>query len=554
MFHFVYPVYLWLFVVFPIVYLVQHFWHSSKAHIVVPYLSLWTGTEASASARVDRLEMLRKAAVAALFFCTVLALANPYTGDVMDSQGRPMGQPLTFVIVLDNSLRMQVQEKRETRWQSACKLVADYAKIAPVTLVCTAPTARIVLEENLASLSPARQLTTSASTISLASQLLGSLQERLVIVTDGAGADWQKILSSKAFPDSTVVHIIGETSENIGLCLHEAYRTATGELTVGVEVTNYGNLPQQNELRWEGESHGGDREQQSEKRCLPLFVKASEKVYHRITLAGGREGKWRFFLSHPDALVLDDEATYRIHQAPKAKVLVITDRPQPYVVAALASYPELVDIMNSAVCDAASVPALANFDLVVVCSSFWPPATATNKFLFFGTEIPSLPAAEIAHADRHIFWRTNPSHPVMKNITFYDLQIDRFLKYNLTSRDTILVSGKSAGVIWESNYGDMKYIYVAFTLENSQFFLLPSFPIFMHNVMLWALGRMDNFSSEIITQNDAELSRIAPFASREQIVPGSFRKNRQSWRVTLVWFALILCVLIASLRFLSRVK
>lgn len=515
------PILLWLLAVLPLVALYRLLFQKLPVQ-VVPCLALWTGGK---SFKVRR-RILPALPGLLLLASIILALANP----VIDVEG---GRP---VIVLDNSASMLTEEAGGTRFAIALDTVYRYSSRGDVAIVLSSPRPS-VLSLHSGPRTPAGEqelsgiLCAGAAKPQQALDVAHNLLDPgapLVVITDGAGPAWREALGKVRGREDVKIHIVGEAVENVGLCLKEVYRGEDG-INTGIEVTNYGPSARDVRLLWQGVSLPDTT------LSLPPF----ETVYRRFPLPANARGECVCRLQGKEPYATDDGVRFGIPALKKARVLLVTDRPRPYLLSALAAYPELVDKQASAV--AASSPAQGEYDLAVVCknSEDLPPA---KNLLLWGVD-PPVPAQEIRPST--CFWGTG-DHPLARHLRLSGLRFRDARGYGARETDRIIAHGNEGPIMWEGRQGDLRYIYVTFALENSQFPLMPSFPVFIHNAILWSVGDGSAEKTDF-SETDGE-SDIAPAPLfHERFVP--LRQGKQYVRAALLIAALACCAAWGLFRF-----
>lgn len=521
--------YLWLLTILPIVLLLRIFWHRYREKIVVPHLSLWL-VKPKFRLRTFFDNWLRYICAVLLaiilFFSIVLALAAPSTGN----------SPQQLVIVADNSASMRTQEKQGSRWQLGKRLLNKYlAGGHRTTILLTAPKPHIVSRNQLAAIEPANSGNPQQA-ISLAVTL--AKQGKTIIVTDGAGTLWKRTLDRlQKQAQRPILHIIGQASENVGVRLCEAYQDLHKQVNIGLEITNYGKQEQNRTLSWQFKD---SKSQVGDKNAISMVLEPGKTAMQRIDFVAPQGGVFVCRLLGKDAFAQDDKVVCTIPKWKKAKILLVTDKPQPYLLSALATYPWLVDKRHSAITQSTNVP--SGYDLVIIHKLSWSAPLPEAHLLIWGTQIPQLSFTQRGTAKKNVCWGTY-DHIVTRNLNLINLQVTT-VEYRLPQANTVLAYSNHGPLIWKGKYRNSPYIYSCFPLEASQFPLLPAFPVFIHNVILWAL-RSDVPPKLRHSQIATVESNIAPF-SYPKIPVTIGNAAEKHWRYQLIWLAL-LCSLIWGL-------
>ena len=452
---------------------------SKRRRIVVPYLAMWLSGKhdpASISSLIRYIFRLLSFLSIALI---ILALALPFNWE----------RHYHSLIVLDNSATMTTCEKGGNRWQQACALATGYAEPGDTILVTTPRPTQTTLAQ-LANMAPHIGEGEPEKTIRLALNLLTASQQ-LVVITDAAGPRWPGIIAAvqRECPEA-VVHIVGKHQENLAVRLHVVSDFAPEKIGIIALVGNHGHKRQSNRLCWQWHHQDGssDKVQRSDCELLPGKI-----FYHHFPIStAGDSGRLHCWLERPDAFSADDSAACRIEALKKARILLIGSKPRPYLFAALASFPNLVDLHNSGVANGKRLPPLHDYDLVIVDRSRWPAKLTAGNYLFWGTQL-SISEASGRQIGPLSCWGTNSRHPVARHL---DLALLKVIKAwppppGLPQENTIAYSANGP-LIWEGHQQNSRYIYVAFGLEDSQLRWLPALPIFIRNVISWTLASKQN--------------------------------------------------------------
>ena len=118
-------------------------------------------------------------------------------------------------------------------------------------------------------------------------------------------------------------------------------------------------------------------------------------------------------------------------------------------------------------------------------------APARGALLFRPTPVPWLP--EIQHAATNpTITRWDDSHPLAINVSWRDLQVRRamFTKISASDRqrDVVLAQGSDESVLVAAGDQAPRWITVGFALEDSNFAMQSSFPIFLGSALEWLSG------------------------------------------------------------------
>ena len=516
-----------------------------QQRIIVPYLALWLTNKPDTAQINSILKYIFRLLCFLLIASIILALAMPFTWD----------RHYRSIIVIDNSATMAVREKDTDRWQQACAIAASYAGKEDLLLVTTPWPDKITLAE-LANHSPQIGAGNPEKTVRLALNLLRATEE-LVVITDGAGPRWPKILAEVhcKYPDA-VVHIVGSHRENVAVQLRVVSRFVPGKAEIVAMIGNHGQSRQTNRLCWQWRDNGGKatKPQQIYWEALPGKI-----FQQRIPVtAGTTGGRLHCWLERPDAFRADDSAYCVVPPLKKARILLISKKPRPYLLAALASFPELVDLENSGVVsnDSLSVlsgdhlPLLTGYDLVIVCEARLRNQLPPGNYLFWGTRLTTTSKNPGEQIGPLTCWGTNIRHPVAQHLDLTSLKVYKAWKCSPTvAQENTIAYTKSGPLIWEGCQQNNRYIYVAFALEDSQLRWLSALPIFSHNVVCWALTTSQNRWK---IQQFKGNSDIRPAPRNRPVARRSFPDKRFWHYQTMLGILLGLSLLVLPVMWLAR--
>lgn len=129
--------------------------------------------------------------------------------------------------------------------------------------------------------------------------------------------------------------------------------------------------------------------------------------------------------------------------------------------------------------------ARGGFDAFVFDRFAPPVAPAAPALLFQPARVSWLPAAETTLSQPPIeAWLSE--HPVLENISFRDVQIQRSAAFGGSSEGiSALVRSKGARALVVASDVNPRWVSVGFSVTESNFAEQPSFPMFLSNVLAW---------------------------------------------------------------------
>ncbi len=464
-----------------------------------------------------------------LFLFLVGALSKPYLGVILT-------HPLE-IIILDNSASMETRENGKTRFEKALGLLKENeANLLMTTDGRMYSKLSSLLQVNWEQKDP-------IDTLEKALQI-GS--DKITILTDGAGEGWsrfaQRVSSLKEEKTAQKIHfqIIGTNQDNLGLQLTQIESKGHLFLVKGIiqGESSLNNLL----LKYrQGPTRSFLETTREEGVALDLEGKKTWEIY-----LDPDEGSWFFVeLEKKDACLSDNKVLGRLPDVPKVSVLILSEKPQPYLTAALGAYQNLLDIQTSGFSPNPALIKNKKFDLAIVFQKNWDwqYQSLAEKFCFWGTE-RVFSQRSLGEAQKNIAWKTYP-HNLTEGIDFSLLRVDKAQIYSPTTKT--LVQGNYCPLLWLDQREEKNYLYLNFFLEESNFFGLPAFPLFIKNLLQWAQAKDKIKSSEIIQfplseMNNRPLLTSTEKAKKKEKEPLFFRPG------LVIGVLLGLCVLLGRLK------
>ena len=407
---------------------------------------------------------------------------------------------------------MLVKENQETRWNQALKIAKGYiSDKKKACIVLAAPEPYLTTLERAENTIPEKQKGKLRESIAFAENLAWE-KEQLILITDGAGENFSDLIKEiEEKKKDYILHIIGEETENISLKAQAIIPDTQGHPVLSVEIQNHGKEIQENRIVCECQEQ--DSASSKVLHSIPFSLQKQSRRIEKIVLDNGKENqKIRVFLARQDAFPSDSEITIQIPEKKKAKILLIADTPQPYLMAALLGYAEFIDQKESiSVSDILKDTSV--YDLVII-SKKECPALSEGNFLLWATRSPSIPGLS-GEKVSSIAWYSNPLHPLSLHLDFFSLEVQKAWKSFSIEPANILLYGQSIPLIWEGKTLSANYLYVSFGLEDSNFASLASFPIFIHNCIQWALSKKQTQKTSIQVPLSFQ-SDITPYPSNYQ--------------------------------------
>jgi hypothetical protein len=519
---------------------------------MVPCLALWLNQKKPVSVWQSWREVLWLLLLFIAFYASVvLSLAG------LEWQPRQH----RYIIVLDNSASMGVMEKKGTRWQQACRVVEEYRTRGEVLLFVTSPSphrpdptslyahaslwhdegdilSRIAVDAG--SGAPERTVTLALN--------MAAPEEAVVIISDGAGAVWQELLGKLAGMDVPPrLHVIGEARNNVSLTVTEAYRTPDGQVELGIAICNHGKDTRHDSLVWQYRPLSGETQEQ---HAIPYDIPAGATFYQRLSLPA-QGGNWQASLAS-DVLLSDNRAVCVIPAFRQARVLVMSEQSLPHLIAALSAYPYLIDRNRSSFSDSDELPANSgDYDLIIVCRPTLATLGSSGNFLLWGTSLGDLLLHPGVRTRAGAIWGVAARHPLSPDLELSGLKVKESWQSPILSPEQTVVYGEEGAIVWTCESGEFRYIYVAFAWDDSNWYWLPSFPVFIHNSILWATRQELSLTLPVVQAEVGE-SDIAPFVGPYPSTPDRFARGIPI--ALRPWLLALACLLWAVLLWMHKSK
>ena len=423
--------------------------------------------------RLRRLISLLLALTIALLIA--LAIARPEAGALT-------GEPREVVIVVDTSITMAARtDDGRSRWVHAREAVArliddaggaDRFRLADTSgRIATAMTAdRTQLEAALEAMSP------SAERPVFPTLEVGGRD--VVVVSDG--------IAALDLPPAARMLSVFEPADNVAIADFElvARAGAPGAFDVRLVVANHSRASKDIELTI---AVGGDAGTEATLRET-LRVEGRDVAARTIPLNGTPSGLIRARVtSDGDALAVDDEAVDYLPPPRGVEVTLVTTGNE-FLETVLALDPRVdLDVVHPDLYRGDEAADLYVFD------EFAPVAPPAQPVLLFrppgrawlaGTDAsPPLRASETGVT------RRDETHPILQFVSMVDLQIvgARHLEFR-TDATTRVVAAADQTPLIVAHAGVPKWVMVTFALDDADFAMRPSFPMFMQNVLTWFSG------------------------------------------------------------------
>jgi hypothetical protein len=443
----------------------------------VPSLLLW-GRVLSDSRELTLWERIRRAVslviTTAIAIALALALLRPALSKIegpLRAAG-PVGSSARTVIVVDSSWSMLARTSGgETRWSRAIAEARRLSAAASgeVALATTAdglvegPTAdRALIESAFDRIAPAG--TGAAAWPAVAGA------DSVYFITDGA-------MPRPRDPGSSVRSVF-ESASNVGITAFDV-RPALGGPDAGeayFEVANFGPAQQVHVTLLRGTARVMDRR---------VDMAAGEILRQVVRLDRGGDPAIRARIdASANALAIDDEAVGWFERARPLSVTVVGEQPQ-WLARLFAGNP---DVTATYVSPGAYLPGPRQDD-VIIFDRWAPPSPPERPALYFA---PPARGGWLAGGDRveeKPRWLTAGSHPVVRGVDPFTLEIERARPYTSTALAPVVTSARGTPLVSINSSADgPRFVVVAFGPHDSNLSSAPAFPVLTGNALAWLAG------------------------------------------------------------------
>ena len=441
--------------------------------VVVASSLVWDRVLRESHPSPDRLRWWLSLLLAALIAVIIVSAVVPPGAAMPGATGS------TLIIVLDNSPTMATRTTDgATRWDHAvARAQALMESRAVGTQVWLADSMRRVAtpafrnrDEALAQLSSLQVSYGFAPALPLPEQFAAI---EAIVITDG--------VSLGPVPAHVTLESVFESVENAGITAFEvrALPADPRRYLAYVELFNASGVEKRIELTVVG--IGGKRIS----RVVPIAPDSSRNEMVDISDFDG--GPVRASIAMPGDGFATDDVAYSILPAHRVmRVALVTDG-NAFLEKSLQVQPRV----NMTVIAPARYADDRNYDAIVF-DRFAPKVRPhVPALLFRPSRTDWLPPQhkEIANVSATAW---NAAHPLLENISLLDLSVDRAVVADLRGRtkdtEAVLASGPGGAPLIVVHEGGARWVSFAFALDDSNFALHASFPIFLNNALNWMWG------------------------------------------------------------------
>ncbi|MEO8156564.1 MAG: BatA domain-containing protein [Betaproteobacteria bacterium] len=441
--------------------------------VVVASSLVWDRVLRESHPSPDRLRWWLSLLLAALIAVLVV-------GSVMPLRSATNGVAISrLIVVLDNSPTMATRTTDgTTRWDHALTRARAliHSRAADSEIWLTDTMRRIAIpgfrtrDDALAQLQALRVSHGSAPLVSLPNQ---AADIETVVITDG--------VSLGPVTPRARLESVFEAVENAGITAFEVRTLPVDPRRefAYVELFNASGVEKRIELAIAGVGN----------KRVSRLVSVAARAAHRemIDISDFGSGPVRASITMPgDGLAIDDVA-YAILPLRRVMRVALVTSGNAFLENSLQAQPR---VSLTVVAPARNFDE-RNFDLLVFDRIAPKNRSRVPALLFRPTRADWLPPLRRTIADVPVTtW--DAAHPLLDNISLFDLSVDRAAVVDLKDRtkemESVLASGSEGVPLIVVHEAGVRWISFAFALDESNFALHSGFPIFLNNVLNWVAG------------------------------------------------------------------
>jgi hypothetical protein len=404
----------------------------------------------------------------------VLAVVRPGTGANAAGKGK-------VVLVVDNAPTMATRtssgkERFEIAKNRAVKLIGD---LSPATQVMVVDTQRRLTTPDFDSRKQAietvQALQLGQTFRPIVPSAIASIPaERRYVVTDGV------LLGAP--PSDFVTISVFEAAENLGITAFDFDNVPgnAAQREAFVEVFNAGSQPVSAQVVISGLG--------KERISRTVSVPAHSYTGQTFNISAFPGGPIRAALTATGDAYPDDDVAYGyLSSRRRVHVVLVTDFGGNYLVKSLSSQPRVRLKVESPRLYMDQVAAGSSQADIFVFDRFVPKQPPPGPALLIGSRPASWLPARAGVASYPEIETANLRHPVLRDISLRDLYIERgnYLKAPQDDVTSVLLRASDDRVLALAHDGLPRWVLVGFDVANSNFGLLPAFPVFLGNTINW---------------------------------------------------------------------
>lgn len=421
------------------------------------------------------------------FIAAVIALTRPR----IDS-----GETPDLLIIIDRSASMQSIENGTSRFDSAKKTAASWVRALSGSqrAAIASISDQIIYHSNLSN--RARRLNDALDSISVSDLPLSShALNELSILAPASSSSKTRILfltdlqsQEMKLPEGIEVVPVGSNSQNIGITAADLRWKAPGEASLFATLTS--TFPEEREVEMELTS-ANDRANLV--RLFTVKLPANGQVSESIEIDSIQPGAWLLRANIRDSLAIDNSAPLGLNS------------PQAIPVQVKAANPFFFNEVIKAFSDADSLFEPIDDFAKLSLSEGTPPDTQT-AVVFAPTgecRLWEKVGEPIAPGPPEII---SPDHPLLARVDPSLLNFEGARELTAPAGAVIVLAhADGTPLLYTISTPEQSAVVFNFDPSQNEFFLSPTFPIFVHDAAVLLTGRNNSFPSAIPTGSQIEI-------------------------------------------------
>lgn len=424
-----------------------------------------------------------------LIILATLALARPVWLQLTKPQGN-------LIVVVDTSASMKTRIGAETRFdlakQKTLELIDEHA--GNHMLLIAAGSEPVLSSgftdnvEQLKALTAGLTATDAPGKLEKALYLAQSFvapgsQDRIYLVTDGAGTDFLKLLR---IHQRVTPIVVGGGENNAGITKFEFRQIPENPdaYEMMVELRNFGAEPVTCPFRLVI-----DKTPVVE---TPLTLGASEKRVLILPYSGLITGILKAELALDDDFQVDNQAYLTLNAAKDLWVLFVSQG-NYFLERLLEAYPNFLINKLTEVVPSSWEENVLGHDLVIV-DRMDVPATTKGNVLLIDAFSPSVPATKTGQVTFPEVLDWDKKHPILSDVNLSGLKIEQAEQIQATDVMHPLVESAQTGLMYTYEHEGLRTVLLGFDLTRSDLPLKIAFPVMMSNIVNWLNPHKLNFS------------------------------------------------------------
>ena len=435
--------------------------------LLVSSTMLWSRVLKEKKARTDRWRWwLSLLAALAIGLSIALAVSRPEIRALNGEQRR-------IAVVMDNTSTMAaLSSDGRTRWEQAVEIAQEILRQgSPGSKFLIADTTGVIVTATFGDRKAARQTLRMLRVATSGRGTFPSLELRgaeLFFISDGV------LIDPAGVPPEAHLLSVFEPADNVGITalVIRPQPVNPDRFEAFLEVGNASTSRKAVSIQLSGT--GGRRLSRT------VELEAGQSAGEVFDLAGFAAGAVRATVSAPDDSLEADNVAFSYLPVRRTLRVVLVSPANLYLETLLQLDPKVQYILVGPE-EMGNLPAAD----VTIYDRYAPSEPPLRPSLFVNPpEVSWLGSNGEIESPGAIEW--DEDHPLLRSVNLYDLVVDRARSLDPGKGQAVVES--PAGPLIVAVASPVRYLQVGFALEESNFPLLPGFPIFFANAMTWLAG------------------------------------------------------------------